>query len=434
MNAKWIIAAVIALLLLGGGIGYVTGVLPAWWRAADSKSQGPVSPLRIEEQKDPVIGESGVEAHRDLRFQNQANKPLTIQLLSTDCECASVLAWVAPDEWKGLDSQAFLKRAAEPTLKWQTLKLGGESFTIPPQSHGLIRVTWKAIKVGASSIGIGLSVDDGERKLTQRFAVPVNFVAPVWFCAEGNLNVKSLDLGRLKPGSEGTAKLLCCSTTRKKFTLTPAPLSDDPRIVYGTPQPLTSEEIQALPKTGDGDPVLSAYRVKITVRERAGDKRFDIGPFHRSIVYKSDVYAGHIVTTFIDGTVEGEVALAASEGKDFVDLGLVIPTEPKPVTFTLESRDPQLRLTLDEERSIDFLNIELLDGKEGKSAEKGKRWRVRVVFRTDALFRGPIPNPNNPGYVTAMQCSVVFFVSRPGTEASPALRLFVPVRGTIRGY
>ena len=100
MNAKWILAVIIALLLLGGGIGYVTGVLPAWWRAADSKPQAPPSPLHIEEQKTPAFGESGVESHRDLRFQNEANKPLTVRLLSSDCECASVQVCMAPDEWK----------------------------------------------------------------------------------------------------------------------------------------------------------------------------------------------------------------------------------------------------------------------------------------------------------------------------------------------
>ncbi len=433
MKARWIIAALLALLLLGGGIGYVTGVLPVW-RSSDSQAQGPKSPLLIEEQKDQALGESGVESHRDLRFQNQANKPLTIHLLSTDCECASVRISVAPDEWKELDSPAFLKRADEPALAWQTLKRGGESFTIPPLSHGLIRVTWKAFRVGTSKIGITLQVEDGESNLAQRFTVPVNFVDSVWFCAEGKIDVKTIDLGHLKPGAEGTAKFLCCSTTRKRFSLYPAPPSDDPCIVYGTPQPLTREEVQALPRIEGADPVISGYRVTIKVRERAGGKRLDIGPFHRAIVYKSDVYPNQKVNTFVDGTVEGEVGLAASEGKDYVDLGLIIPTAPKPVTFTLESHDPQLRLKLDEQRSVDFLNVELLDGEEGKPAGKGKKWRVRVAFRTDSLFSGPIPNPNNTPYVTAGQCSVVFFVTRPGTTASPPLRLFVPVRGTVRGY
>jgi hypothetical protein len=341
---------------------------------------------------------------------------------------------MAPDEWKTLDSPAFLKRAGETTLAWKPLKSGGESFEIPPQAHGLIRVTWKAIKVGRSSIGIGLRVDDGENKIAQRFEVPVDFIRPVWLCKEGDYYMNEIDVGRLNAGEERTAKFLCCSTTREKFTITPAPPINDPCILYGTPQPLTGKEIQALPKAPNGDPVLFAYRVTITLRERAGDKRLDIGPFHRAIVYKSDVSADLKVDGFVNGTIAGEVTLVDAEGKDFVDLGLVLPTEPKPVTFTLQARDPQLQLTVDEERTVDFLKVEQLDGKEGKPSGNGKTWQVRIKFRTDSLFRGPVPNPNHAGYTTAAQCSVVFNVSRPGTASAPARRLFVPMRGTVRGY
>jgi hypothetical protein len=99
----------------------------------------------------------------------------------------------------------------------------------------------------------------------------------------------------------------------------------------------------------------------------------------------------------------------------------------------VESRDPQLELTVDEKRTLEFLRAEMLDGKEGKAAGDGRRWRVQVRMRKDALFRGDFPKPR-PGYDTAVACSVVFVVGRPGAAGAPVRRLYVPVRGTVKRF
>jgi hypothetical protein len=434
VKAKRILAVAVFVVLLGGGIGYVTGVLPPWRTASDSKAKAPESPLRIEGWRTAAFGETGVEGHRDFRLQNQANKALTIQLISADCECARVSACLAPDDWKKLDAKEFLKRADEPTLDWKTLKSGGESLVVPPVANGLIRVKWKALKVGSSSIGISLSVEDGQQAISQRFEVPVKFIEPVILCAESDLKEREADVGHLKRGAEQTAKLLCYSTTRKKFTIAPVQAGGDPCIQCGAPQLLTQEEVQALPKAPDGDPVLSAYRVKITVKERTNGKQLDIGPFYQVITFTTDVSSDLKVNAAVKGTVDGEIGLADAEGKDFVDLGLVIPSKPQPVTFTLRSRDPEMQLTLDEKRTVDFLQVELPDGKEGKLDGNERKWQVRAMLRTDTMFRGPIPNPNSAGYTTAVDCSVVFLLSRSGKTDSPPRRLLIPVRGTVRVY
>lgn len=425
MNRKRIIGSILILVIVGSSIGFVTVVLPAW--------RGSPSPLRIEEQKDSAIAESGVEGHRNLRFRNPGNKPLSMRLERTDCECAHVQVCLAPDDWKGLDSPAFLSRGTDPSLAWHKLERNGQPFEVPPRSQGMIRVTWKAFRLGATAIGIDLIVGDGEKEVSQRFEAPVNFIAPVFFCSEDDPKATEIDVGRLKAGEERTARYLCCSTTRDEFTLTPMP-SSDPCIRYGAPQPLTSEELRVLSQKGGADPVRAGFRVQVTVREQADGHRLDIGPFHRRIVYKSNVYEDHQVTTHVNGTVAGEIGLADSQGKDHIDCGMILPNEPKPLTFSLESSDPQLELSVDEERTLPFFKVELIDGKQGKRSEKGKRWQVRVEFRKDALFRGEFPNSTRPGYDSADLCSLVFILTHSGGSPSMERRLFVPVRGNVRLY
>jgi hypothetical protein len=88
MSKGRIIALVIAVMIGGGGVGFVARMLPVWRGVAEPNSQGPGAPLRIEEPKEPVRGKTGVEGYCDLRMQNQADKPVTIRLEQTDCACA----------------------------------------------------------------------------------------------------------------------------------------------------------------------------------------------------------------------------------------------------------------------------------------------------------------------------------------------------------
>jgi hypothetical protein len=454
MSKKIVLVLVVAVAALGAGVGFVTLALSARRPAADSTPRPAVPSFVIEEEQDPVRAEAEVEGHRDLRFRNRGDRPVTVRLEETDCGCAHVLAWVAPEAWGGLGPQEFLKRAEELPPAWQTLEQGGKGFTAPPAAEGLLRLQWTTPSVGDHRFWARLGLDDGQDRGSRQVEVPVHLVALVRLRPEDGPDGGEVDVGRLNAGGERTARLLCYSQTRDKFTLLPAPPGNDPCVSYGTPQPLTREEMQAL--SGKvGTAVRAGYRVTVTVREQAGDNRLDMGPFRRRVVWKTDVIPGHQVSTHVNGTVRGEVWLAApltlpsppgGEGRvrgedESVDLGLVLPTDPKPLIFTLHSSDPQLRLTLDGESTVEFLKVELLGPgeerdnlvKEGADAG-GKSWRVRVLFRTDSLFRGPFPNPARPGYDSAGLCSVVFFVSRQGEAGQPPRRLFVPVRGTVRGF
>jgi hypothetical protein len=428
MSRKWVIALVLAAL--GACVAFATVVLPRWRRPAEPG--GRASPLQVEENKDRVTTESGVEGQRDLCYRNRTDNPVTVRLEQKDCDCAHVLFCVAPEAWKGLDAEDLRKRAADPALVWQALEEGREGITLPHQAVGLVRLRWKAAVVGDHVFWAHLRVDEGGERGRQRLEVPVRFVEPVSISAEDNLTSKEADVGPLNAGEERAVRFLCCSTTREKFSLTPAP-ADDPLVRCGTPQPLTREEVRAVSDRA-GTAVRAGYRVTVTVRERADDARLDMGPFRRPVVLHTNVFPGHEVRTHVNGTVRGEVWLAAAEGKGFVDLGTLSTTAPEPRVITVESRDPQLELTVDERRTLEFLRVELLDAKEGKPAGGGKSWRVRVRMRSDALFRGDFPKPMQSGYDTAVACSIVFVVARQGPAAAPVRRLYVPVRGTVKRF
>jgi hypothetical protein len=430
MSKKKVIALTgVAVLVLGAGVGLSAVLLPAWRRGPASPPRPAVPELAIEETTEPVGAESVVEGHRDVPWHNRSDRAVTVRLEETDCGCARVLVWVAPQEWEGLDAQAFRERAAATAPTWRPLR-PGEPFTFPPRGHALARLKWETPSVGDHRFWARFWVDDGEDRGRRQMNVPVHFVEPILLRPEDDPKAAEIDIGRLHGSDERTARWLCWSQTRDRFTLTPVP-TGDAHFLCGDPQPLTGEEMKALADRA-GTTVRAGYRVTVTVRERADDTRLDLGPLRRRVVWKTDLAPGHEVSTHVGGTVRGEVGLSSPE--DFVDLGTVLPTDPKPLTFALQSGDPQLRLTVDEEKTLPFLAVELLDGEEGKAAAGDKTWRVRVRFRTDSLFRGPIPNPDRRGFDSAALCSVVFLVARQGQAGQPARRLLVPVRGTVRPF
>lgn len=435
-NAKRVIILLVTVLLLGAGVAGTIAVLRDRRTTANSMGRLAVPSLWIEENTDPVKAESEIEGRRDLHFENRADRPVTARLLATDCECAHIEIGIAPEARPGLSSEEMRQRADDTVLAWHTLQSGGSELTLPPRSHGLLRMTWNSKSVGDHVFWADLVLAEGDERGVRRIQVPVQLLEIVHLAPEDNLGGKEIDIGALSAGEERTARFLGYSRTREKFTLAPAPAVEDPCLIYGAPQPLSREELRRLSEK-TGTTVRSGYRLIATLREHAGDRRLDLGPFHRRVVWKTDAFSDHRVSSYINGMVRGEVSLVSPEDKTFVDLGTIAPEAPQPVVFTLHSRDPRTRLAVDEERSLSFLRAELLDGEEGKIAENGKIWRVRVVFRTDSLFRGVFPNPERREFDSAVVCSIVFRLSRTADGAAAQQserRLLIPVRGTVKPF
>jgi hypothetical protein len=311
-------------------------------------------------------------------------------------------------------------------LTWETLEQDGKGVSIPPHAGGLVRLKWKGDKPGDQLFWANLWVDEGAKTEYERFQVFIHFVEAIRIAPEGAPGKAQTYIGRLYTGEERTARFLCTSDTRAKFTLTPAPPKEHPCFTYGTPEPLSKEELKSL-SDASGKPILAGYRVTVTVHEHVGKTHLDMGPFRRKVAWKTDLAPDHEISSHIDGVVRGEVRLVTAEGEPYLDLGTF---SANPLDFVLEGDEPQLQLTWDEAQTLDFLKVELLDGKDGQPAGSGKSWRVRAVFKTDSIFRGRFPDPDRPGYDNEA-CVIAFLVSRPGQETKSARRLFIPVRGNV---
>jgi hypothetical protein len=437
MSKRRVVTFALLLLALGSLAAGATLIFPKWRLFHDPQRDNPLAAFVVQVNDEVVRAEAGLEGHRDLAFENQANNPFTVFLDRMDCECAHLLLCLAPQAWQNLDAATIVSRSEDKALDWQSLEPGSKGFNVPPHARGLLRLTWNTPVAGKHKLGASLLLDNGTLRELRRVEAPVQLLEIVSLRAEDDPKTRGVEVGFLKPGEERKARFVCFSQTRDHFSVKPAATNTDPCVIYGTPIPLSGEELRPLSeKTGIN--VLSGYRVAVTIREKADNARLDLGPFRRKIIWKTDVFSGHQVSAEVEGTVQGEVSLKVPEDMSFVDLGTFLPTDDKSWTFTLSSEDSQLRLTLDSDKSLNFLNVELLDGAEGKPADSGKSWRVRIKFRSESFFRGSFPNADRAGYDSAVLCSVVFVLSHPDT-ASPAKdaakrRLYVPIRGNVRSF
>jgi hypothetical protein len=439
MSRKGSIITIVSTLIIAATAYVVAVAVNNRLHSSDTQPEDPAAFLVLKENKDFVTTEAGVEGSRELAIQNQAERPLAISLESTDCTCVRAYLCLAPENRKGADAKEMPRRGSDLSLTWQELEKRGKSCTIPPKAHGILRLTWKTPIVGEHVFWANFLVEDGPNQGNRRVEVPVRLVESVSLRAEQDLTARMVDVGSMRDGQKCSASFVCFSQTRDEFSITAAPPQDDPHAEYAAPQTLASKELQALSEKLKLS-VRAAYRVGVTIHEHVGKQRLDIGPFHRMVAWKIDVPAdlpGHQLTAHVDGTVHGEVWLKTPEGKAFIDLGTIKPSDSKSVLVTLLSRDPQLSLTVDEEQTLNIVKVELLDGKVGTKSDTSKTWQVRVQFRWESFFRGPFPNPDRPGYESAALCSAVFRITRQGAtsakDQSPR-RLLVPIRGNVRSF
>jgi hypothetical protein len=429
---KLILIALAALALAGAVVGFILHHSNDQ-DAGKSAAQDDSPPLEIEAAQETLTTEQGFEGQREFTFKNLRENPVTVGIVLKDCQCSRIQICLTPEEWKQLEPQEQRKRAVDPALHWETLEQDSQGFSVPPGAAGLLRLGWKGKDAGDHRFGARLWIDDRDKRLNQHVQVPVHVIPPVVIRSESNRRWPQADVGRMSNGEERTAKFVCYSVTRAKFTLTPAPPLPEPCISYEPPKPLSDAELKTLSEQ-TGKTVLSGCRVDVKVHERVKDSQLDLGPFRRHVVWNTDVAPGHQVSGIVSGNVLGEVKLAQTN-KTFVDLGNISPDKPTPITLTLESTDPQIELALDEKHTLDLLSVELVDGKAGKEAENKKTWQVRILFNKDSGFHGRFPIQTRPGYDTDVACSVVFQLSRKspsGDSASdPVRRLYVPVRGVV---
>jgi hypothetical protein len=175
----------------------------------------------------------------------------------------------------------------------------------------------------------------------------------------------------------------CWSATRPAFPLTVREEQASGNVDC-TWRPLTEAECRDFgPKHQTR--VRAGYRVRVTVHERREGVPLDLGPFRRKLVVTGPV-DGETASVTVAGVVRGEVALAAPENADRIDLRsfpAAAGTEKK-VTLVAEEANVDMRL---DSRTPNYLDVRL----EPHEATDGRRrWDLFVQVPPRAVL-GPLP-------------------------------------------
>jgi hypothetical protein len=393
-----------------------------------------VMPLDIEKTPETVqVEEAYTAGHHDFHFVSKVEKPTQVGVNWRACRCASVAICLAPEEWKSLPAAELSKRAEDPQLRWTTLEENSENgFTIPPHGRGWIRLNWKADKSSDERFSVDMWLEDPNSPHGFQLSVPVRFIPRVEASWEKDgFHEGYAEIGLLGKDEQRAVPFVFWSTTRKQFSLTTAPASKDPCLIYGEPIPLKPEELEKLSR--DGRKALSGYRVEVRVTERTAEAILDLGPYFRILAWKSDVLPEPIMTG-ITGRVIGEVTLVGSETNKFeVAMNAIHPTEPRKIPFVLKSEDLRLELMPEEEAMPSFLKVEMMDGAQG-TVEKpangpaSKTWRIGVSYRPGSDFVGRFPDSGRVGYTS---CDLVFKIRTPGAKEYRERRIRIPVTGQV---
>jgi hypothetical protein len=421
-------------LVLAAGLAYlfafrsgkppgVGGLPPTGTRASAAQLafDSPTSvPAATPEEREPSFMpcEWQVAGHQDFWFRNESDDPVQIRLDQKSCTCAQIGVCVLPEGLRGLKPNELDVRAQDMHLDWHALEPGDSNgVTVTAHAAGGVRLGWmnKEQRSGPQALTAELVTES--RQTTGEpieLRVEVAFFDPVMVGLEDNLKDVlepprdgELSVGTLLAGDARTVNLLCLSFTRTAFSVKPEP-TDDPCVACAAPQKLAEEQCKKLSEQ-ISIPILCAYRVPVTVRERTEDgKLLDLGRFRRHLKFTSDA-APQAVDAVIGGTVRGDITVGSGNERDLVLLGSFERSEGKTKEVSLTTE--RAALDLEVESKPEFLTVELRE--EKGLGLLGKTWTLAVTVPPDSLS-GPVP-PHS--YIVLK------------TKGGKARRIFIPVTG-----
>jgi hypothetical protein len=400
MKQMLILMGIVVLLVFGGTYASM------WWGGGGTEVKPPPAPKSQEPKEVPPLtflsgtiwppenrehpeqsvhaSEWQVPGHHEFWFRNDHNVPVHAWLANKTCTCTEVDMCLLPDDLAKLEASELDARAADSQLRWQTLGLNDQqtALTVPAHAAGGVRLTWKnkERKNGGTQMRATLATDarsaaGGSFDLELELA----FVDPVMVNPEDSVKEATGDIEvslrePLVAGDVRTINLLCWSATRDDFGVTPEP-TGNPCLNVGRPEKLSAAECEAIRKR-DMRPVLCAYRVVVTVRERTDDgkQQLDLGRFRRKLKFDSDVSAEPAAIT-IAGLVHGDIRVGHDKDRDVVALGSFrqdVGTS-KEIQLTTE----QGNIELEVESVPDFLKAELHE--EKGLGPLGKTWTLAVT-------------------------------------------------------
>jgi hypothetical protein len=382
----------------------------------------------------PFEMEIGSNGSQEFWFVNDSGQTVTMGLVKTSCTCSEVHVFLAGADWKdrstavlagqlaaravrqghgwlGVFSELALAEGlgADQTLRELTQATKGQSLTkndsmqIPAGKIGWVQLKWD----GARQAPQPMTVLSAEVWMGQRTAPPVKLTEGVRYMTP--FHIASADLQQ-KLGEHHPLELpmrrsiLVWSSTRDALKLEPLLLSNrgkpetDPFVV-GKPVPLSRQECEKLEKDftdpNDYSRVRCAYRIPVTIREKAEDGTLlDIGPFRRLVSVKL-ADADHEEKVQLDGTIQGDVYVGGSEDSARVNFNAFDSSTGSTKIVPVWSETPGLKLEVDAARTAPFLEVQLPEPEKDPSGKQV--WRMQVKVGPNRV-RGKFPRDDDSTY------------------------------------
>jgi hypothetical protein len=418
-----VVLPVAAFVLLVAGTTWVAQFLPSW--RSESVNPAPAGPKAIagdvlrfsrpETQFGPIRAvwefddkgedtgyvlenEEKVDGHYDIPFRNVLGAPAELDFLATACDCSHAEVCILPHaQWQEIDAALTKKPWARITFanepKWRIINRDNyASFKIPADGEGLLRIAWHGRKPPGEHLKINLRFGcrpegDAQIRQIQEILVPVVMVPHVLF------DPREQSIGVLGPGESKVAEFHFWSANQDELNVRFQPREDDPLFQFDTHK-LNEAERRALqeklnPPKESRHHVRAAYRVRVAVHERQGDKLMEQGPFARYVpVILDELPLEASATPQVTGTVRGEVEVGGVKDRGKIQLETFRSADDKVVTVTLHA-DPKAVIELVDPPVPACLKVVLKRNAKGSTAQRAQ-WELKLTVPA-GQWTGPMP-------------------------------------------
>ncbi|GIW79267.1 MAG: hypothetical protein KatS3mg105_1074 [Gemmatales bacterium] len=334
--------------------------------------------------------------HVDFLFENPQSIPVELGMKEKNCKCSKVEVLLLSSEEKrrysekapaagqvgwaasglgnllaGLHEQITRTSFLAETARWQELQRdGGNQVILPGNRSGVVRLSWQGRQPGPQRVKVVLwyrPQSEAAKAKFETLEALVTFVEPIM------ADRREIDVGELTAGTQRTASFLCFSSTRAYFDLTARDRFGHPCIQCAV-TPLNGLQLPAkLGPDAAPFPVLCAYRVDVTIRERsaAGDV-LPLGPFSRIIELMGDDLFEPLQVS-VKGVVHGDIKLITNRDRDRIELGDFAASAGVEQTVFLQTERAQTELQL-ASKYPQYLEVELTKEKVAG------RWKLKVAI------------------------------------------------------
>ncbi|HKB05574.1 MAG TPA: hypothetical protein VKD90_25340 [Gemmataceae bacterium] len=376
------------------------------------------------------VGDSGYYA---FWCENPHQKPVTVRIPSTNCQCAGAdLAAIPPDAFREYlltsalagsplcpapgPAAALAHLGLSRRLDWETLNNNADrpERTIPPaqpqagSQWALIRLNWKGKdSVGPRDISADLYANLPEAQVPTHYALKADLtVVPAFELVRRTgparwAPAREVDFGELVENSVVHQDFYVASASRTFLLLGVAAANSDPCVTWAEPVPASPAELDTLANQLRGGERPSPrpkclYRIQVTVRERvdaaagsksASSRQLDLGLLEHRLNVSATNGGSHSIVA--KARVRGDVEILSGSADGRIDLGSSFPADQdRTASVNLLAERSGLDLVLSEaETTPNYLKVKL----EPRDQIRGRnQWRLTVTVPKGTLY-GSIP-------------------------------------------